>query len=107
MPTKQELHDLCEKCDWKWTRVNGVEGYIVSGRGDYASNSIFLPCAGIGDGTSLSYVGSFGSYWSSVPDWYYNNCNSWCLYFISGYRRTFSYYRLSGQSVRPVQGATK
>ena len=51
MPTKQELHDLCEKCDWKWTRVNGVEGYIVSGRGDYASNSIFLPCAGIGDGT--------------------------------------------------------
>ncbi len=26
MPTVQELIDLCKKCDWSWTPVNGVNG---------------------------------------------------------------------------------
>lgn len=58
MPTQQELRDLCDKCDWNWTTVHGINGYIVRGRGGYASNSIFLPCAGSGYGTSLCNVSS-------------------------------------------------
>ncbi len=112
MPTKQELSDLNSKCSWYWTTTNGVKGWLVSGTGNYASNSIFLPCAGRGDGTLRLYDGSYGYYngyyWSSVPnsnDYGY----SWTLYFDSGYHGTYYYYgcRENGQSVRPVQGFTK
>ena len=106
MPTVRELYDLYNKCAWTWTTQDGVYGYVVRGRGAYASNSIFLPCAGYGLGTSLLYAGSGGLYWSSVPD--SDNINAWCLYFNSGDRSTdYYYYRSSGQSVRPVQGFAK
>ena len=106
MPTEQELYDLCyNKCDWTWTTQNGVNGYVVRGRGAYASNSIFLPCAGRGYGTSLSNSGSGGFYWSSVPD--SDDYDSWYLYFGSSGRSTFYNYRYYGQSVRPVQGFAK
>ena len=108
MPTYQELSDLNSKCDWEWTTTNGVNGYIVRGRGAYASNSIFFPAAGFGGGTSLHHAGSFGFYWSSVPlsDYSYY---AYVLYFYSSGHH-ISYYhfctRVTGRSVRPVQGFT-
>ncbi len=103
MPTYQELYDLCyNKCDWTWTTQNGVNGYIVRGRGDYASNSIFLPCAGDGYGTSLYGSGSYGLYWSSVPC--SDSSYALGLSFDSGDHSTDYYGRYDGQSVRPVQG---
>ncbi len=105
MPMKQELMDLCEKCDWSWTSVNGVNGYCVRGRGGYASAKIFLPCAGRGDGTSLDSAGSYGYYWSSVPSSGSNG--AWSLRFNSGDHSTYYFYRNYGRSVRPVQGFTK
>ena len=107
MPTYQELYYLCySKCDWTWTTQNGVNGYVVRGRGDYASNSIFLPCAGYGKGSSLSYSGSYGYYWSSVPnsDYDYARYYARSLYFYSGYHSTDGDVRSRGRSVRPVQG---
>ena len=102
MPTKQELTDLNSKCSWTWTTMNGVQGYLVSGTGDYASNSIFLPCAGYGYETSLHDAGSYGSSWSSVPS--SGDDGSWDLGFSSSDHSTRSnYYRYYGQSVRPVQ----
>ena len=104
MPTKDEFDALNGNCDWIWTTQNGVNGYVVRGRGDYAANSIFLPCAGDGRGASLYDTGSYGYYRSSVPlrggysDTYY-------LYFYSGDHRTSSgRHRYYGRSVRPVQG---
>ena len=85
--------------------MNGVNGYVVSGRGDYASSSIFLPCAGYGLGTSLQSVGSVVYYWSSVPD--SDSYYAWDLYFYSSGRGTDNYPRYGGQSVRPVQGFAK
>ena len=107
MPTRLELIDLCEKCDWSWTSVNGVNGYSVRGRGAYASARIFLPCAGNGSGTSLRRAGSGGYYWSSVPD--LGKYDAWDLSFYSGYHGTSSFnrYRRIGRSVRAVQGITK
>jgi hypothetical protein len=106
MPTEQELEDLDSKCDWTWTMVNGVIGYLVCGRGEYASNSIFLPCAGYVRGTSLNLAPSYGYYWSSVPnlDSYYH---AWYLRFYSGNHFTYYYRRSNGQSVRPLLGFTK
>ena len=108
MPTRQELDDLSSKCDWEWTTKNKVYGYEIRGRGAYASESIFLPAAGDGYGTSLGDAGSYGNYWSSVPcsdsSSYYD---AWGLFFNSSYHNTYSNFRFSGQSVRPVQGFTK
>ena len=104
VPTGPELRDLCEKCDWIWTSTNGVDGYVVRGRGDYVSENIFLPVAGSGFGTSLSNAGSYGYYWSSIPD--SDNYYSWSLYFYSSYHVSDGSPRYYGQSVRPVQGVT-
>ena len=105
MPTVQEFDDLNSKCEWTWSTMNGVNGYLVRGRGSYASNSIFLPCAGFGHGTSLYHAGSCGLYWSSVLDYYYYS--RW-LYFDSNDDHYTSYLgRDSGLSVRPLQGFTK
>ena len=109
MPTEEELKNLLDKCRWTRKKVNGVQGYVVRGKGDYAAASIFLPCAGVGDGTSLTNAGSLGDYWSSVPtsDYYGNNA-SWYLYFNSSDHYTSNdgryYCRDLGRSVRPVQG---
>ena len=106
MPTEQELQDLWNNCDWTWTTINGVRGYVVRGKGDYASNSIFLPCAGLVSWTSLGLAGSDGYYWSSVQD-SDNRYYSWSLNFYSCYHNTNHYRRNLGQSVRPLQGFTK
>ncbi|MBQ6247441.1 MAG: DUF1566 domain-containing protein [Kiritimatiellae bacterium] len=103
MPTKVELEALNKNCDWTWTTRNGVSGYLVRGRGAYSSASIFLPAAGYGNGTSPSYAGSYGYYWSSVPYESYSGY-AWDLSFYSVLHRMDSYDRSYGQSVRPVQG---
>ena len=103
MPTDQELKDLCEKCDWTWTQMNGVNGYSVHGRGTYATAKIFLPAVGYGYGASLNSAGSYGTYWSSVPR-SGNYGYAWNLDFLSSSHGADNSYRGYGQSVRPVQG---
>ena len=110
MPTNQELDDLIGKCDWTWTKMNGVNGVVVRGKGNYSSNSIFLPaadsvlpddCCQLWDGT---VDGPYGLYWSSTPDsdYYYY---SWYLSFGPGGRPVdYTYVRDDGFSIRPVQG---
>ena len=106
MPTYQELYDLCyNQCDWTWTTTNGVDGYVVSGRGDYADKSIFLPVAGYGRMTSLHSADTWGEYWASVPEsnrqqYYYSGT----IYFLSGYHEmNFMIGRYFGLSIRPVR----
>ena len=105
MPTEQEQNDLSSNCDWTWTTKNGMNGYEVRGRGDYAANSIFLPAAGNGVGSSFYSSGSGGYYWSSVPSPDDGNYFAWYHLSYSSYHGTRSnYYRYYGFSVRPVQG---
>ena len=63
--------------------------------------SIFLPAAGHRWCGDLYSAGEYGYYWSSTqnPDSSYCACN---LGFGSGYAYWYDYYRLYGQSVRPV-----
>ena len=104
MPTKKEMSDLCSKCDWTWTTLNDVEGYVVRGRGAYAGAQIFLPVPGFGFGNSLNHAGLHGHYWSSVPESDSNLHTSCGLYFDSVAHHTLGFSRSFGQSVRPVQG---
>ena len=105
MPTKQELLDLNNNCDWNMTTINGVKGYIVHGRENYASASIFLPCTGCGYGSMLEDNGWSGEYWSSIP---VSVDDASFLYFRPSFYNTMGgggrYY---GRSVRPLQGFPK
>ena len=76
---------------------------LVTGKGDYASASIFLPAAGYGSGAGLYYSGSDGYYWSSTPSSSHSDY-AWYLYFYSGnFRRDYS-SRSYGFSVRALRG---
>jgi hypothetical protein len=85
--------------------MNGVIGYVVRGKGAYASNSIFLPAAGYGDGSSLNGAGSRGEYWSSVP-FFHGDYGANAILSTSDYHSASFDYRYRGLSVRPVHGLT-
>ena len=107
IPTIQEMRDLCDNCDWTWATMNGVNGYVVRGRGHFASASIFLPATGYGSRSWFYEAGSYGRYWSSVP-YLYSDVFAWSLYFNSSrHDVVYSDYREGGFPVRPVQGFTQ
>jgi len=106
MPTDQEQQGLVDNCEWSPATMNGVDGYIVRGRGDYDSASIFLPCAGYSTWLSLWHAGSYGSCWSSVP-YLGDSRYALSLNFRSGSHDTGYDFRYHGQPVRPVQGFTE
>ena len=103
MPTKQELADLVNKCEWNEATQNGVQGLTITGKD---SASIFLPYAGVGYKTSLDFAGSLGYYWSSVPG-SDSSYSAWHLYFGSRLHGMYYHDRDNGMSVRPVQGFTE
>ncbi len=111
MPTYQELSDLSSKCDWTYAAENGVKGYIVRGKGGYASKSIFLPAAGYGEGTSLKYDNMEGYYWSSVPyvaGSYLSSTFSYAYGLVfnsSSHGTSYQLDRDFGRSIRPVKGS--
>ena len=104
MPTDAEFADLIDNTTTTWTTSNGVYGRLFTGKGEFASASIFLPAAGYGHGTGLFLSGSGGRYWSSTPH-SSNSYLAWGLYFDSGsFYRYYYYYRDYGQSVRALRG---
>ncbi len=105
MPTKAEFEALLnsDNCDVKWTTVNNVNGRKFTGKGDYASNSVFLPAAGYCDGGNVNSPGYYGYYWPSSPYGSYDNTSgAYSLFFSSGSQGMYSYSRSYGYSVRAV-----
>ena len=98
MPTEAEQDELCSKCSWEWTSLNGVNGYRVTGPN---GNSIFLPAAGYRDGTVVYDRGDNGNYWSSSLVSTYS-LRTYLLEFNYNYYDWYDCYRYYGQSVRPV-----
>lgn len=118
MPTDAEWAELIAKCTVEWTMRNNVYGCLVTGKGSYASKSIFLPAAGYGQSNGLWYPSNksavcWGEYWSSTPS---NVSDNDCDY-KSACEFTFGYYdqssnivnkrRYNGCSVRPVRGSAQ
>ena len=94
LPTKEQIEELQNQCQWTWTG----SGYKVVGPN---GKSIYLPAEGRRScNGSVDYVGSIGSYWSSIP---YGSASAWDLYFYSGEVYVLNDGRCSGQSVRLVQ----
>ena len=110
MPTREEIKALSENCDTKWITRNGVSGRLVTGRGEFSSNSIFLPAAGYGTASYIDGVGSSCYYWSSsIEHTNYTSEFAWDLCATSSWLdgRSNVYYCNRGLSVRPVRGLAK
>lgn len=65
MPTQYDFAELFNSAYTtnEWTTINGVNGRKVTSK--INGKSVFFPAAGNYNGTSLSYRGSIGYYWSS------------------------------------------
>lgn len=99
MPTYAEIKELCKKCKWTWTSHEGHNGYKVTGPN---GNSIFLPAAGWGNGTSKVCVGERGCYLSSTLSSEFN-VSAYNIWFTSTrFIASDDGYRFQGDSVRPV-----
>ena len=105
MPTDSEWTELKNNCTWTWTsdyNGTGIAGYIaISKKSGYTDKTIFLPAAGLRDGSALGNVGYYGSYWSSSL---YTNYPSFAfgVRFDSDSVYRIYYDRCRGLSVRPV-----
>lgn len=61
MPTKEQLQELLDNCEWTYGQMEGVDGWTVTGSN---GNSIFLPAAGMKKDGTLTTDG--GYYWSKT-----------------------------------------
>ncbi len=101
MPTIDEITELIENCTWEWTKLNGVNGYQVTGPN---GNSIFLPASGE---SAMYSIGLKGYYWTrsmafTAPSFYFptNGAN---LYFASDLEKVNGSSRFMGCTVRAVR----
>ena len=104
MPTSAEIEALVSNCTSEWITTNGVNGRLVTGKGDYADRSIFLPAASYGSGSSFYDPGSQGDFWASTPISDFSN-NAGDLFFSTNYFQGRDNSRYIGQPVRPVRDA--
>lgn len=100
-PTREEMDELCAKCEWTWTTRNGVNGFIVTGKkAGYKNKAIFLPSAGVRNDSTRYFANEGGYYWANSL---YDNDNAYYLSFTQGeaYRVTYG-IRCGGLTIRPV-----
>ena len=108
IPTDAEWTALRNEENFKWDWTDDYEGTGIAGRivtskvEGYAGNTIFLPAAGRRYGSSLSYAGSCGFYWSSSLYEDYSDYASYVYFNSEELLRDISLRRCYGFSVRPV-----
>ena len=105
MPTAEEWEELIEDGACKWVEVNGMGGYIISGKKPgYKDRSIFLPASGsyLRMDNEFDLFGNKGDYWSSSrsTDNYYRPASG---FFIDRfeYKKSVTSRHLP-KSIRPV-----
>ena len=102
MPTKAQQDELHEHCNWQWTTMNGVNGYLGTGP---SGKTLFLPAAGYKDGTRIVSEGEFGYYWSHSL-YYGMSLYAYNHLFFSGSSPGWNKQERSfGLSIRPVRVA--
>lgn len=99
MPTYEELCELYYECTWKWTTLNGTNGYMVTG---HNGNSIFLPAAGSCTDSNFQDRDVWGCYWSSSLYDVGEPYSAWRFCFSSNTQYNQSDSRCYGHTVRGV-----
>ncbi|MCQ2051810.1 MAG: hypothetical protein MJY74_06370 [Bacteroidaceae bacterium] len=106
MPTYDELMELIKNCEWTFSSIDGVKGYMARSRLlGYENAWIFFPAAGFCDADD-SYPGYEGYYWTSTNCGGSNSIQSDALTFNPSMITTIGYgdgmARIVGASIRPV-----
>lgn len=98
MPTINEFQELIKLCDWEFTSIDGINGYMVTGPNN---RQIFLPAAAYKEDDEIFNYGEFGDYWSSsvVKESKGSSCS--LGYSSKSYGRRH-YPRYVGRCIRPV-----
>lgn len=99
IPSKEEMEELHNECEWSWTSYKGIFGYLVTSKKN--SNSIFLPASGYCVDNHLGSYGEEGFYWTSSVEIYESN-KSHYLHFDPTANKLSKEYRFYGFSIRPV-----
>lgn len=98
-PTKNDLIELIERCEWEWCSERGKEGYVVIGPN---KNCIFFPAAGQKEDDKILYNGKTGMYWSAEVHDEMESTDSWCLGFCDTNVNIGWDPRYIGYPIRPV-----
>lgn len=106
MPTYEELMELVRNCDWTFSSIGGVKGYMARSKiPGYEKEWIFFPAAGFSDADG-SYSGYEGYYWTSTNCGGSNSIQSDAFTFNPSKITTVGYgdgmARIVGASIRPV-----
>ncbi len=101
IPTKEDMEELVEECEWKWSSQNGQLGWKVIGPNN---NYIFLPASGAASSYRISGVNELGRYWTSTRD--KSNYSAYNLRFKDGTDTivVVDDTRFYGRTIRPVIG---
>lgn len=104
MPSREQLEELLDMCEWQESTRNGVKGYMAKSKVN--GKSLFFPAAGKFEGDSVNEAGFYGGYWSR--DLAGNDVLTTAgrnLYFRieDSDPDVDFYFRPSGESVRPVR----
>ena len=100
MPTAAEWRELIYNTTAEWTQVNGVNGRKFTAAN---GNSLFLPAAGVRDGSGLYNAGLIGFYWSSSLYGSYYPGDAWGFNFNPDDQGMGNSGRYIGLSVRAVR----
>lgn len=98
MPSREDFDEIVTYCTMTWTTRSGVNGYLVTGTN---GNTMFLPASGgRGDG-NIYEAGACGFYW--LNSLYADDTQfAWGFLFDDDSFIETSYYRMYGQTIRPV-----
>lgn len=67
MSTIFEISNVFSGCDYEWTTIEGVNGYLCTGKDLYKDNKLFIPAAGLFyDQYGVIDVGKVGRYWGPM-----------------------------------------
>ena len=101
IPTKEDMEELVEECEWKWTRENGHLGCKVIGPNN---NYIFLPASGAASSYRIAGVNELGRYWTATRD--DSDYSAYNLRFKDGADTivVVDDTRFYGRTIRPVIG---
>ena len=97
MPSLEQIKELCDSCSGQWTSINGINGWLVTGRN---GNIMFMPAAGYRSGPSLISGSWEGNYWSRTVK---NRSEAFCMELASRDLFINSLFRQQGYSVRAVR----
>lgn len=100
MPTRAEIQELIDNCDWEYTSLSGFSGYRVKSRVN--TSSIFIPLAGnIANGYYNPSGG--GYYWGSSLN--ASDNMGYMLQFDSTQVRYYKMYRDRALPIRAIHDA--